>query len=126
MSALSAAQAAAFAATWAQTEIDLADAFGIGGGSWTRTRRTGATPSADATTTTATIAGRVVRERIDRMARLRSGGLVGDAAWWFIGAAGVDVQTHDELTSVADGSRYVVLANVSADQGYVMAEVAPL
>lgn len=110
----------------AETVGDIGATFGVGGSSWTRTRRAGATPSADATTTTATIAGRVVRERVDRMARLRSGGLVGDAAWWFIGAAGVDVQTHDELTSVADSARYVVLANVSADQGYVMAEVAPL
>lgn len=114
-------------AALAQAATEIAAAFGVGGTSWTRTRRSGATPSADASEASATIAGYVQRAQVDRLAALRAGAVVSDAKWVFVGAAGVDLQTHDTIVSATDSTlRFAVLGNVQTDLGVTLAEVAPL
>ena len=119
----STSQAAAFAATWSSVELELAQAFGTA--TSTRTRKSGATPDADATTGTVSLAGSIIRAKLDALVSIRAGASVSDAPWWYVGAADADLETHDEIAT-SDGRHWIVGGTPAVVEGLLLAEVQPL
>ena len=127
MSLLSDSQAAAIAAQWADAELELARLFGVGGASWTRTRRTGATPAADGSEATATVAGYALRVKVNVPAAAVPGATVSASKWVFVAAATVDLTSDDTIVSDADGTiRFAAIGAASVDQGVLTIDLQPI
>lgn len=114
---------AAHAASW----LRMGRRNGVGGGSWTRTRRTGGTPAAASTSSTATIAGYALRVKVNAPASAVPGAIVSASKWVFVADAGVDLTSDDTIVSAADSTiRFVAIGSPATDQGVLTIDLQPL
>lgn len=99
--------------------LRIGRAFGVGGSSWTRTRTTAHTPTADGTATDATVTLRVVPNTRPMMGASLPGLPVFQADYLAIAADTDVLQAGDSITN--DTLTYAVTGAPFTDMGFTLA-----